>query len=81
MRLCLFLSHCILYGLNENAVTHRGIIYQHMRNCADQLAVLDDEAAGHADVKYETKEFCVFPRFLCVFAGKRQVFTYITRDP
>jgi len=42
-----------------------------MSNGADELAVLDDGAAGHADVKQGTKEFCVFLRFLCVFAGKR----------
>ena len=48
---------------------------------ADEFAVLDDWAAGHADVKQGTKEFCVFLRFLCVFWGKRQVFTYLARDP
>ena len=45
------------------------------------LPVLDNRTAAHADVKYRTKEFCVFLWFLCVFAGKRQVFTHLNRSP
>jgi hypothetical protein len=51
-----------------------------MGHGANQFAVLDDGTAAHADVKLGTKEFCVFLRILCVFAGKRQVFTHLTRD-
>jgi hypothetical protein len=52
-----------------------------MGDRAHQFTVLNDRRAGHADVKYGTKEFYVFLRFLCVFSGKRQVFTHLTRDP
>ena len=66
---------------NENSVTGGGVIDEDMGHGANQFAILNNRATAHADVKYETKEFCVFLRFLCVFAGKRQVFTYLNRDP
>ena len=52
-----------------------------MSHRADELAVLDDGAARHADVKAGTKEFCVFLQILRVFAGKRHVFTHLNRSP
>ena len=52
-----------------------------MGHGAHQFAVLDDGAAGNVDVKQGTKEFCVFGAVFMRFAGKRQVFTHLTRDP
>ena len=45
--LCCGIQHIF----DEDAVTRRRIIHQHMGHGADELAVLDDGAAGHADVK------------------------------
>lgn len=36
---------------DEDSVAGGGVIDQHMGNSADKLAVLDDGAARHADVK------------------------------
>ena len=72
---------CVQHIFDENAVTRGGVVDQHVGDGADEVTVLDDRRAGHADVKYGTKEFCVFLRFLFVFAGERQAFTYLTRDP
>ena len=52
-----------------------------MGHGADKFAILDDGTAAHTDVKKGTKEFRVFLQDLCVFTGKRQVFTHLTRDP
>ena len=41
----------VQHVFDENAVTHGGVIHKHMGHGADELAVLDDGAAGHADVK------------------------------
>ena len=67
--------------LNKDTVAHCGVVHKDMGDCAHQLAVLDDGATAHADVKQGTKKSCVFLQFLCVFRGKRQLFTYLTRDP
>ena len=75
--LCRRLQHIF----DEDAVALRGVVNQDMGNGADEFAVLDDGTAGHADVKCGTKEFCVFLQFLCVFAGKRQVFTHLNQNP
>ena len=75
------LGGCIQHIFNKNAVAGSGIVDKDMRHRTHQLAVLDDGTSGHADVKCGTKEFCTLLRFLCVFAGKRQVFTYPNRDP
>ena len=45
------LSRCIQHILNKDAVACRGIIHQHMGYGADELTVLDDGTAAHADVK------------------------------
>ena len=36
---------------NKNAIAGGRIVHKNMGNGADELAVLDDETAGHADVK------------------------------
>jgi len=36
---------------DENAISGGGIIHQHVGHSTDELAVLDDRAAAHADVK------------------------------
>ena len=66
---------------NEDTVAPCRIIHKHMGHGTHQFAILNNRATAHADVKYETKEFCVFLRFLCVFEGKRQVLAHLTRDP
>jgi len=48
---------------NENAIPGIRGIHQHVGNGADEFPVLDDGAAGHADVKQGTKEFCFFCGF------------------
>ena len=72
---------CLQHILDQDAVTHGGIIDQHVGHGADEFAVLDDGAAAHVCVKYRTKEFFVFLRLVCAFADKRQVFTPINRCP
>jgi hypothetical protein len=52
-----------------------------MGHGAGEFSVLDNGTTGHFCVKCGTKEFCVFLQILCVFAGKRQVFTHLTHDP
>ena len=79
---CLFpLCRSIQHIFDKNAVAGGWVVYQNVGNRAYQPAVLNNGAAGHADVKCGTKEFCVVLRFLCVFAGKRQVLAHLTRDP
>ncbi len=41
----------IKHVFDKNAVAHCGVVYEDMGHCADELAVLDNGAAGHADVK------------------------------
>jgi hypothetical protein len=41
----------IQHIFDEDAVAHGGVIDKDMGHCAHQFAVLDDGAAGHADVK------------------------------
>ena len=66
---------------DKNTISGRWVVHQHVGHCADELAILNNGRAGHVCVKYRTKEFCVFLRFLCVVRGKRQVFTYLDRSP
>ena len=81
MPLSLFLCRGIQHIFDEDAVALGGIIYENVGDGADEVAVLDNGATGHADVKHGINKFCVFLRFLCVFTGRRQVFTRLTRDP
>ena len=81
MRSALFLCCRVQHIFNEDAVAGGGVVDKDMSNGAHQLSVLYDRRAGHADVKCGTKEFCIFLRFLCVFAGKREVFPPINRNP
>ena len=45
------LSRRLQHILNKYSIPSRRVIYQDMGYRAYQLAVLDDRAAGHADVK------------------------------
>jgi len=45
------LSCRIQHVFNKNAIARCGIIYQNMGHGADELAVLNDWTAAHADVK------------------------------
>ena len=52
-----------------------------MRNGADELAVLNDGTAGHADVKQGTKEICRKIAFLSPKYTKKEVFTCLNKNP
>ena len=41
----------VQHVFNENAISGSGIVNKNMSNGTDELAVLDDGTAGHADVK------------------------------
>ena len=50
----------VQYTLDKDPIPGGWVIHRHMGYRAHQFAVLDDRTAGHADVKYGTKKFCVF---------------------
>ena len=75
------LGGSIQHILDEDAVAGCGVVHKNMGDGADEFAVLNNRTAAHVDVKQETKEFCVFLQDLCVFTGKRQVFTPSNRSP
>ena len=75
------LCRSIQHVFNEDAVAHGRIVNKDMGDGAYQFSILNNGIAGHFCVKCGTKEFCVFLRFLCVFSGKKQVFTPINRCP
>ena len=77
LKLCRRIQHVF----DEDAVAGGGVVDEDVSDGADELAVLDNGTAAHADVKCGTKEFCVFLQILCVFLGKRQVFTHLNRCP
>ena len=58
-KLCRGIQHIF----NKDAVACRWVVDEDMGHRADELAVLDNGTAAHADVKYGTNKFCVFLRF------------------
>ena len=42
---------CVQHVFDEDAIAGGGVVDQDMGHGADELAVLDDGTAGHADVK------------------------------
>ena len=51
LRTILFLRRRIQHVFDKDAVAHCGIIDENVGRCADELAVLNDGTAAHADVK------------------------------
>ena len=50
--MCLFLLSCrVQHVFDEDAISGSGIVDEDVGDGADEFAVLDDGAAGHADVK------------------------------
>ncbi len=45
--LCCRIQHIF----DENAISRRRVVHQHMGDSADEFSVLNDRTAGHADVK------------------------------
>ena len=45
------LRRSVQHIFNEDAIAGGGVVDQHMGHRADEFAVLDDGATGHADVK------------------------------
>ena len=46
-----FLPCCVQHIFDENAVAGGGVVHKDMSHRADELALLDDGTAAHADVK------------------------------
>ena len=51
IRCGLCLCRCVQHGFDEDAVARCGVVDENMGHGANQLAVLYDGRAGHADVK------------------------------
>ena len=52
--------HRIEHILNENAVSRGGIVDQHVRDRADELAVLDNRRAAHSEYDASIGDSCLF---------------------
>ena len=48
-----------------------------MGHCADELAILNDRAAGHVCVKYRTKVFYKFLRFLAFGVENQRIINMV----
>ena len=51
MSLSKLLCRGVEHIFDEDAITRCGIVHQNMGHRTDELAILNDGAAGHADVK------------------------------
>ena len=58
-----FLCRCVQHVFDENAIAGGGVVHKNMGDRANELAVLDDGAAGHECVNIGSTLFTFYPCF------------------